>query len=540
MPATLPRVPCYSCGTDWHDDAAAVARILNPDALAIIEGCECPGCETLRAVETPDDSPAPTAEQAFDALAPVQVNYRTDRYTTRSRIVGLCPTCAERATAALLMGRPEGSCDWCSSVPRRALTEIGLSFGTSNDGDTFTPLNVTDITVGGRGRMPVPDQARGLRWTGSRTIGDDFAPVEQRHGETHNVCSACRSSASTCDNCSYLMSSGSSNWCDECEVTVCSDCWDSEYHYEHNDDSDGYDRARYNFSPRSTVQGALAAAGAPGSTVLSTRAIGIEVETARGDAQQVINAEREAVVPVIAAAGTDASVRGRNPIEYRLLPQRGTWVEYALRSMHAWCRDAGYAPDSSAGVHMHVDCSGMSVQQVWRAFAALVIAEPVLYAHAAPERRRNQYCQPITDAENVVAHALRESNNPDAIVRDHYGRRRVAYFDVSMAGVSSRYASINGQSFSAHQTLEVRVFDCDHSEAGVERYIDAAAIIAALVDFSQSDEWATFVGDGRNLVGVLPAMRLLSALVLNNLITTETFTRAWSRLDVTADALVAA
>jgi hypothetical protein len=264
------------------------------------------------------------------------------------------------------------------------------------------------------------------------------------------------------------------------------------------------DYARERFQARQSIEGALAEIGMPGVVVTSTRAVGMEVETANGLAGQIVDTEAQALWPVLAAVGTDGSVRGAHPVEYRCLPQRGARVEYAISSLHARLAEAGYDPDASAGVHMHVDASDLTAEQVWRAFAGLVTIEAALFALADPARATNSYCVGYGEnAPEVIRLALQRADQaPD-------------YFDPNeVRQAHSRYMAVNSHAYSGHSTLEVRVFDSKHDAEARERYTLAAALITATVDFASSAAGQAWLNGNLGTLGTeIGVFHFINALV---------------------------
>lgn len=512
-PTPLAPAPCFFCGPDYLTSPETL-NLLRPSS-DLPEGCECPGCVIARALlaqaeATGEQTPSIAPLDSIDYLRTMMVTARSIQsadlwslnVAERTVTVLVCDGCASRVRD-MDTGSTSDRCGWCSSPFDSALREMGLTI----DGEIRT------IRISRRGQASQANPVTRWDYAINPRVDSTFLDASERP-----LCSVCYENAVECSDCGGITQT-EQYYCDECEVDVCRNCWDVNTHFDHNDSSNGYDRARYNFAARSTIETNLLAGGVPGSTVLSTRAIGIEIETARGNANRVIEAERNAAVPVLQAVGTDGSVRGRNPVEYRLLPQRGRFVEYAIRSMSQWCREAGYRPDNSAGIHMHVDCRGMTAAQVWRAFAALLILEPVLFSHATPERMRSTYCQGYgAEGPAVVEAALTTASQAPS------------FFEPDRVAAGSRYRSVNCHSFSGHQTLEIRVFDSAHDEDAVARFTDAAALIAGTVDFAVSAEFSEFVAQPRT-DRMATVLRLLGALVSNGHITAETMARVCARLD---------
>lgn len=514
MPDTspMPACPCLLCGTDYLANPTTATSATTADLPA---GCECPGCVTTRAeIEALHATGTLTPEQGLAYLSTIRMEIATPSidpwsyHANRTLHATICPSCIE-----VVLAVNADSCPWCDARSAQAISDL---LGLTNAAGA--PMDVTGVRISRRGLDP----NRRISWQHAM----NYAHASGTTDGSEHLCQGCEGNASWCDHCDMIMSSDSAYTCEDCEVTACSDCY-YRRHDGHGDSTRSYDNERYSFAARVSIPQALATLARPGTTILSTRALGVEIETARGSASPVIAAERIAPFPVLAGVGTDGSVRGRNAVEYRLLPLRGTQAEYGLRSMASWCRDAGYAPDETAGIHMHVDCSDLPVAGVYRAFAALLLLEGVFYSHAAPARLVSTYCRPYgSGAATVVQQAINAA-------------RESRYFDYNAVGQTTRYHSINSHSYSAHRTLEVRVFDSNHDEAEVVRFTDAAAIIAGAVDFANSPAWATFEPT-ITTDGPLTSIRLLAAMAVGGFITDGTFVRATARIDSRISTGVAA
>lgn len=485
-------VPCFACGDEYLSTPGAVDRWRASTAgnatgsrFTLLDGCECDGCATLRAAldAAPQAGSAlPSLDEQYDAMVPVRLFVGPAVWERRTVTVLACPGCAARAETV----RAERVCQGCGINDAEIFAVTGLTPVLDN-GEALHGIEVGRVAASGRFRAVCIIDARPL-----------VAYPDGYH------CGPCHRNVAECDECGSLVHT----WheCVECEIVACSDC----VHVGCGNDEDGYRAARYSFTARSSIAANLAAAGTAGDTIRSTRAVGMEVESARGTVSEVTAAEALSVIPVIAAVGSDASVRGPGAVEYRLLPHRGAWAEFAIMNMHRWCREAGYRPDSSAGVHMHIDTTGMSVKAAWGAFLALASCEEVFLALATPSRDGNDYCRRLPSLSGALDQALGDPT----------------YFEPGYAGIDSRYHTINAHAWSAHRTLEVRVFDSNHSPESALRYLDAAAVATGLVDLSATPVWADALAEAGRNGGTLPTPgTVLSMLADAGLISPETHLR---------------
>lgn len=503
-----PNIPCFVCHYEW------LANVTDGTADRYYAGCECNHC----ANPVEPDVAAPIADHSH-RMTRFTVQAEAADYSTHVTNVFLCPDHADARSSMRYLPQ----CRWCGQ------NTVTAELTPATSGDDMSQAFMSTDWHGTPYRWSTGERGGAVRdsWSdGYARMGNLYprSSVRLPEDSTACLCTNCADAAIGCDDCGRIMSAHDCNRCVECAVSLCYSCYDNNGHEGHDeyDDEDGYggsDQGRSSFRARASIADALATAGQPGLTVLSTRALGVEIESSRGDCAPVIRAEAEGVIPVLAGVGSDGSVAGANAVEYRLLPLRGLWAEYGIQGMNRWCREANYAPDNSAGVHMHVDCSNLSVQGVWAAFAALVALQPALYGLAAAERLTNRYCRPYENTTSIVRRALVNAES------DH------TYFDVGFSGQRDRYFGINCHSHSGHGTLEVRIFDTDHSEQSVERYLDAAALISGVVDFTTTPAWHLFVDMARESeADVALAVVLMDAMVAGGHLTQGTVDRVAARL----------
>lgn len=141
---------------------------------------------------------------------------------------------------------------------------------------------------------------------------------------------------------------------------------------------------------------------------------------------------------------------------------------------------AGAGTDTSAGIHVHVDASDLSAQQVANVARFMFKFEDVIYRIGSSGWSRirpsgmNNYCKPI-DEETV--RKLCKVRDLDSFWRAWYGsieNGRQARHD-HMHG--SRYHGLNLHSWNYRSTIEFRIFNSTLNPARVQAYIALAVAI---------------------------------------------------------------
>jgi hypothetical protein len=490
-PIGLATLPCFFCDHEYLTrtfdlDHLSTER-LGAAQSARYDGCQCDHCSAPMG-ETPVDLLGTDTAQAMTVFG-VAHGVGTDR---RISTIITCPSHAREINGVFTQARCAAcGCqvddqDWAALLTRtfgdttaRRSSRSGVRDRIDRASEVMAALEA--FTVNGEPR-PVQRLAT-ISNAGTRAgaamermmidnLNANRAGVIIDPVNNDRWCASCHDTALTCDDCGCFVAEGSHYDCDAHDALTCYRCSETVHGacYQRTD----VDAARNSFTPRSNVNTMLRTPGVPGVTIRSTRAVGVEVETRSGRIADVLDGEADALVPIIAAVGTDSSVNGPHSVEFRLLPQRGAAVEYALRSIHDRCSRAAYDPDTSCGVHMHLDASDLGGVALWRAFAALLAAEDVFYALATPQRQRSRYCIPF--GEDRVERMRRAVENAAGNTA----------FDAYGAGGDSRYRGINTHSYATHRTLELRMFDTAHDHNAVTRYTLAAMLGTALVDYANT------------------------------------------------------
>jgi hypothetical protein len=98
---------------------------------------------------------------------------------------------------------------------------------------------------------------------------------------------------------------------------------------------------------------------------------------------------------------SDGSLRNHG-IEFVSKPLFGKDIELALATLNEVLEDASYVFSSRTGLHIHIDVSGMSVNNLLSHSVGYALLEPALYKYVGEERRQNIYCLPIQSTANLL------------------------------------------------------------------------------------------------------------------------------------------
>lgn len=225
------------------------------------------------------------------------------------------------------------------------------------------------------------------------------------------------------------------------------------------------------------------------------RKFGIEVEFG-GDRRAALNALRQAGLTqdtsVHSYSGhsdsqwvikTDGSVPSGGemvspPLDFDNPDDR----EQVTRAINA-LRAAGCTTAEAAGIHIHVDTTGLEAADIAAVARVYTKFEDVLYRIASSgwQRMRSgaaSYAKPLTD---VQVRALARAKTEDQLLRAFYGtrdaheaRRRSTYH-----GDAARYHGLNLHSWFYRKTIEFRIFNSSLNSERIQGYV---AIAVALVE----------------------------------------------------------
>lgn len=175
---------------------------------------------------------------------------------------------------------------------------------------------------------------------------------------------------------------------------------------------------------------------------------------------------------------TDASVnRGGEmvspPLDFDDPEQRGQ-VNKAIAALVR----SGATTDPSAGIHVHIDASDLTAEQVAMVARCFTKFEDVIYRLATSGWRTMRpggirYCKPLTQTQ---IDGLAKAKTPQQVGRAYYGHDG---FEMAGHGHGSRYCGINLHSWFYRGTIEFRVFNSSLNAERIQAYI---AICMALVE----------------------------------------------------------
>lgn len=154
--------------------------------------------------------------------------------------------------------------------------------------------------------------------------------------------------------------------------------------------------------------------------------------------------------------------------------------EQVTRAINA-IRDAGCTTSEAAGIHIHVDASDLTPEQIAYVVRSFAKFEDVIYRIASSgwttiRHGARQYARPLAPE---VVQRLSKCKTMDQLGRTWYGGGRDWQYQSSNHGDMSRYAGLNLHSWFYRKTIEFRVFNSSLNPERVQGYI---AICVALVE----------------------------------------------------------
>lgn len=163
--------------------------------------------------------------------------------------------------------------------------------------------------------------------------------------------------------------------------------------------------------------------------------VGIEIET---------EIETPEFVDLVVPEGCNWRLTGDGSL-------RGNGVEWVMRKpTDQWYDDLADVDDifeelevsnvtsPRCGVHVHVNVSDLSVEEMWRVVGMSIVMENVFLAYSGEKREHNLFCLGSEDAEGGLQD------------------KRSVYIKTGMAGMADRYAAINLASLALYGTVEYR------------------------------------------------------------------------------------
>lgn len=342
----------------------------------------------------------------------------------------------------------------------------------------------------------------------SATVQAEDNEDEEEHNCDECQCGEC---ANWCDghDCPYY---GCGYRCDECgcsdcdrpyrceasEGSLCENC--DYYHWEVCESPRTCDECRWAHQARACVCGdcdrrrdtrRLSLEPVTGDVSLAKflklpRTVGLEIELETDDEVDPRRVIEE--LPHGVGIGYDGSLADYpQGAETRLPPGYGEYYEDKVRGTLAVLKKHGYGATQQTGLHVHVDCK-IDERRKWMLYALVVATQYSLY-RLAPERERNQYCQPLTTSlEDALALAgLNSQRNDGGVSRT--------------PGHTGKYSIVNFATDEAYGTAEFRMMRALTDESEVLAW---AALCQHMVEFAASRERSSRYADDMRALARLP------------------------------------
>ena len=161
-------------------------------------------------------------------------------------------------------------------------------------------------------------------------------------------------------------------------------------------------------------------------------------------------------------------------------PEQRSQVNKAIAAL----RSTGATTGEAAGIHIHVDASDLTAEQVACVARTFVKFEDIIYRLATSGWRSLRpggasYCKPLTQTQIT---GLSRAKTKAQVYNAYFGRR-ISEADVRNLHVShsdaARYYGLNLQSWFYRGTIEFRVFNSSLNADRIQAYI---AVCVALVE----------------------------------------------------------
>jgi hypothetical protein len=158
-------------------------------------------------------------------------------------------------------------------------------------------------------------------------------------------------------------------------------------------------------------------------------------------------------------------------------PDQRAQVNRAVAALKA----GGGRTDSRAGIHVHIDASDLSAEQLAMVGRTFYKFQDVLWRLASSGWRTMRpgsttFCRPLTDTQ---AQAFAKVKSEGQLIRAYYGRDMRDPRQQLGHGDSSRYYGLNLHSWFYRGTIEFRIFNSSVNADRIQAYI---ALCHALVE----------------------------------------------------------
>jgi|TARA_Y100000310_G_scaffold161131_1_gene161073 hypothetical protein len=169
------------------------------------------------------------------------------------------------------------------------------------------------------------------------------------------------------------------------------------------------------------------------------------------------------------AVDHDGSLRGES-IEYILRsPCRRESVSIKLKRLQKDLKDQGakLVPSSRCGVHIHVNCQRLSLEELLNFALLYYIFEDILMEYCGRDRTGNLFCLPLSAADYIL----------DALMQFR------AYEELNALNSDDiRYAALNWNSLFNYGSLEFRAYPAVKDFTKIEKWI---SLLLRIFDYAK-------------------------------------------------------
>jgi hypothetical protein len=135
--------------------------------------------------------------------------------------------------------------------------------------------------------------------------------------------------------------------------------------------------------------------------------VGIEIEVEGFNTGHMIAFEK--LDPLFWTLVNDGSLKNKGK-EFVSIPIGGQCIDYAIHEFEQVAKAQPFSWSVRTSVHVHVNVSEFSVEQLTHFTALYAIFENLFFALADPERKGNPYCYPLTSITPASAHEIQSDS----------------------------------------------------------------------------------------------------------------------------------
>lgn len=153
----------------------------------------------------------------------------------------------------------------------------------------------------------------------------------------------------------------------------------------------------------------------------------------------------------------DGSLRGTSAEYVLQVPIKRDVIDAALDQLKDNLRGFAIADSIRAGVHVHVNVTGLTLEQVLAFACTYYVLEIPLINWCGPNRVGNHFCLRAVDAEYIVDHII-----------NTYSVARFKDFNTDMI----RYAALNFKALPTYGSLEFRSLQTEPKFDNIRKWVD--------------------------------------------------------------------